>query len=517
VTSSRDGRVRRSLERAAIPAVATLALWWLGRGPGPVVALVATLAVLALGLLFPGPARRLDQVLQHVALRLGKWVSWLLSALAWTVVVLPAWTLSRLVGYSPLDAGWDSERTAWSAADLGDRRDPQMQPTFSRRAGSPEARIGPPQRRRLSIRRAIIAVPAIALIALAVPVFRPTEQSVGAIDQPNTIDFRPTTQTDGPVEFAGFPVDDYAHEDEPFAIDLFRELNAAGAALRPDRVVGVRNTDIDGQFVNVTDGRRVSYTPDNPTLEVWFFGGSTMYGIGQRDDHTIPSVIARLAEADGINIRATNFGVNGDVNWQETIRFAEALGTDLPRPDLVVFYDGWNEESLGQYRAEIGSLDPAVSERLPFSDLDREREQIILAGRDRLSPGAEQIQTAIPLAAAQYGRGVRTARSLAAADGIEAVHIWQPIATIKQFFPSDDELLRRIEFDPQWRSERVEQYAAIRELSGVEPLDLSTVFDDVERPVYIDQGHTNEMGARLVAETIYDYLRSRLELLDADN
>jgi lysophospholipase L1-like esterase len=326
------------------------------------------------------------------------------------------------------------------------------------------------------------------------------------------IDFRGGT-TGGPVTFAGLPVDDYAHADEPFAKELFREINAVGGSLHPDPVVGVRTPDFRGDHVNVVDGRRVSLTPANPTLEVWFFGGSTMFGIGQRDDHTIPSVVARLAEADGMRIRATNFGVSGDVNWQETIRFAEALDSDLPRPDLVVFYDGWNDESLGQYRAEIGSGDAGVSERLPFSELDREREPIILGDRERLEPGDERVALGIPLAAAQYGRGVRTARALAEAHGVKALHFWQPIAAVKQYFPSDDELLRRTGLQQRWRDQRVAEYAAIRGRSAVDPIDLSTALDQVDQPVYVDHGHTNELGARVIAQAMYEHLREPLQQL----
>ena len=36
-------------------------------------------------------------------------------------------------------------------------------------------------------------------------------------------------------------------------------------------------------------------------VEIFFFGGSSMFGLFQRDEHTIPSEFARLAEADGIH------------------------------------------------------------------------------------------------------------------------------------------------------------------------------------------------------------------------
>jgi hypothetical protein len=431
-----------------VPGIAAVVLWWAGRGPGTVVLVGATLALLALGLVAPRAAQRLDDALRRAARVIGTGVGRALSVVAWVVGLLPLWALSRLVGYSPVDHGWADERSAWSAADLGHQRDPHRRPMHAARSGSHEGEVGPRPargrtRRRILVSAAVLAIAGQLAVALARQ-DRITDERASVIDlrEPSVPDA--SRAPDGPVTFAGLPVDSYAHEDEPFAQELFRELVEVGGMLRPDPVVGARNVEVYlGDHVNLVDGRRVTYTPVEPELEVWFFGGSTMFGIGQRDDHTIPSVVAKLAEMDGIRIRATNFGVNGDVNWQETIRFAELLPTARPAPDLVVFYDGWNDQSLGRYRVEIGSSDTSVSERLPFSDLDRRREPVILGDRARVTNGIEQAVAGIPLSAAQYGRGVRTARALAAAEGIEALHFWQPIADVKQYFPSDDEMLRR--------------------------------------------------------------------------
>jgi lysophospholipase L1-like esterase len=50
--------------------------------------------------------------------------------------------------------------------------------------------------------------------------------------------------------------------------------------------------------------------------------------------------------------------------------------------------------------------------------------------------------------------------------------------------------------------------------SGVDPIDVSTTLDEMDRPVYIDHGHTNELGARVIAQAMYAYLRPALERRD---
>ena len=89
---------------------------------------------------------------------------------------------------------------------------------------------------------------------------------------------------------------------------------------------------------------RTSYQSQAPgkKLSVWFFGGSALFGDGQRDDHTIPSEFARLAEADGIPVEVRNYGRPGVAMWQELQLFEQTVAAGQ-KPDLVVFYDGFND------------------------------------------------------------------------------------------------------------------------------------------------------------------------------
>ena len=68
-----------------------------------------------------------------------------------------------------------------------------------------------------------------------------------------------------------------------------------------------------------------------------------MFGWFQRDEHTIPSEFARLAEADGIPVRVVNYA---HARLRELAGVAAAAGSSSAggqRPDLAVFYDGANE------------------------------------------------------------------------------------------------------------------------------------------------------------------------------
>jgi len=306
-------------------------------------------------------------------------------------------------------------------------------------------------------------------------------------------------------EHNGLPVDGYAHEAEPWAPEYFGEL--AQVRHEPDFFLGAVPQDFRGRFINVEGGVRRSYQPEDPELTVWYFGGSTMFGIGQRDDHTIPSVVARLAEEDGVALRSVNVGVSSFVNWQETELLTQML-TRLAPPDLVVFYDGSNDTGLGWERIERGLLEEDGIFRMAVSETDREQLARLPRTPDSELPAPEdRLDLNVELVARQYRRGVSLARRLCASYGVPVLHFWQPQPFAKVPSPADDELWRRVGFDPAMLPAARRVYDEARRAAGVDPIDLSRVLDDVEVPVFFDGSHTNELGARLVAEAMYEHLR----------
>jgi hypothetical protein len=67
-----------------------------------------------------------------------------------------------------------------------------------------------------------------------------------------------------------------------------------------------------GTFVTL-DERGLRSTPgenteDEGAIRILCFGGSTMMGMGSRDNHTIPAVLARLLGALGPRVAVTNYG-----------------------------------------------------------------------------------------------------------------------------------------------------------------------------------------------------------------
>lgn len=93
------------------------------------------------------------------------------------------------------------------------------------------------------------------------------------------------------------------------------------------------------------DGLRhtVGNSSETDALQIWMFGGSTVWGVGAPDDETIPSHLAKLLnQTFGIDASVRNLGERGFVSTQEVIYLMRELQAGR-RPDVVLLYDGVND------------------------------------------------------------------------------------------------------------------------------------------------------------------------------
>jgi hypothetical protein len=296
----------------------------------------------------------------------------------------------------------------------------------------------------------------------------------------------------------------YAFRTEPWAKDLLDERDAVKSQLDP--VLGWTYVDRTGTLLTIRNGKRASYVPAHPQLTVWFFGGSTMYGGAQRNGHTIPSMVAKLAERDGIRIRPVNFGVEGYNAYQESLEFARALTLEAA-PDLVVFYDGVNEITTAVERVTVGYLDAKVPY---FVAVGPERGTRGTSARTAAWTDEQRNERTVELAATQYRQAAATADGLARSVGVPVVRYWQPTLATTPKRPFAAPLYDRLGADDETMREGRSMYDAIRTRSGVETTDLRNALAGVDRPTFFDWEHTNELGAAIVARAMYRDLAGRL-------
>lgn len=115
--------------------------------------------------------------------------------------------------------------------------------------------------------------------------------------------------------------------------------------------VEFRNIDYNGKYVNISSSVRRSIpglyvnSQSADTVDIYFFGGSTMFGFNISDAETIPSQFVRMYAQRypaGPSIRVKNFATPTYYSYQELVQFADLIYQGH-RPDVVVFLDGVND------------------------------------------------------------------------------------------------------------------------------------------------------------------------------
>lgn len=296
-----------------------------------------------------------------------------------------------------------------------------------------------------------------------------------------------------------------------------------GRAEYPLRYPGM--IDVSSRWVNVRNGERATWQPPPcdtcPTRTVWMYGGSTTLGIGQRDEHTVASELARAAWADGVRLNVVNRGILGELQWEEAQRFAWDVERE-PAPDAVVFLDGFNEIAGAEVRDSFGkgldgnpvdwSAEATLRDYTDFMKPFRIIPEFLRSTPDgaqvhpRPSVPAADPETLGNYATELYDRGRPVARDAAARHGVEPVWYWQPTRYARP----------QIEGEPAPADDlaafRRQAYATARASLPAGVVDLTDIFTIDDGPLFFDDSHSNERAAAITGQAMWADLAPRLDL-----
>jgi len=272
---------------------------------------------------------------------------------------------------------------------------------------------------------------------------------------------------------------------------------------------------------------------NRPNVNVWTFGGSTMYGAGVPDWGTVPSYLSRELNAGSRDcIFVTNFGVEGYVTDQELILLEEQLKAG-GRPDLVVFYDGVNDSILAwpptappiahfMYRSIKARVEGTTSGRLDFLQKSHAVRLVaeLLERRHSATSFASLVSRAQPNVLAtlsNYEQNMRLARALADTYKFKVYCFWQPMLVYghKPFVPFEQQMATRdVKGDTNESAWFLTNAAVYREAELHAARDgafvfLGYLFDSTHEPVYVDEVHLGPRGNELAAQAIARFVRAR--------
>ncbi len=483
-------------------------------------AVVATITLLRR--VWPAFDRVFGRFFAAVGHAVGIGLSWLALGLTMLVVVLPVWVITTVLRWDVLEP--DHERGGWairrfrvwqSRPDRGFANERQTLRWQTRVHGF-----------------LVVAVPLAVVAIIAFPLRDPSLRLAGELmpghlvfggsdDTAAPVGPGPATDTPGALpDPTGDPPDGaprdvfLAHAGDPWVPDFFNQYFPVKFAFDP--YLTVRAADREEQYVNVHDRVRRSYVPDGAAddpaaLDVWFFGGSALFGQGQRDDHTIPSEVVRLAEEAGVPIRAQNFGVPSYMAWQDAVLLAQLL-TERPAPDLIVTYEGYNDIVQTIWAGSPTQVSTGFANQVRDALIEGGAD---LAGADNsaVDPMPRTSAYSPQNSATVFGRAAGTQRDLAEVHDIPIAQYLQPSVWTRDL-AVDDATLANIGSDRAYHDSYKLGWNRARELMATDGVvDLGDSLDDLDELVFDDDVHTNETGARVVAEAIYADLADTLQQL----
>ena len=355
------------------------------------------------------------------------------------------------------------------------------------------------------------------------------------------------------------------------ARQLLRPSMRWGTSLKPSSTMliefpGPKNGRFD---LICTDSKgivrnKTHYANDSikPRFRVAFLGGSTIMGTGSRKpEWTIPAQVEKELRSRNIAVDCINFGVAGMTSRDS---LAQLIDVVLPlKPDLVVFYTGWNCAFNFHLNAYLNSSDAFASDAIHPGLGSRQVELMQLLSKsfdlsasvprllwllgNKLTTKLKEFSSSAWLhsaihnlrgidptlnnniwsdwiraisgeqvaflqdAASQYLRIMNTAAAICAEEDVAFLGFFQPNLFWGAKHLTNDEK-RFIASEPVDPDSQLGFYKAVMEQDTEKKIiDLSQTFSDERRQIYIDTGHMNPLGNYIMAKTIARHLKKSLE------
>ena len=279
-----------------------------------------------------------------------------------------------------------------------------------------------------------------------------------------------------------------------------------------------RRKPFEGETVTIdSDGYRRHFNTigsDSQAAKIWFFGGSTAWGIGARDDETIPAYLQKYSSKPTFNAGETGYVAHQSLN------LLMKAYLDGGRPETVFFYDGVNEVA---HKCRTGYT--VFSSAQEFIIRERVQPKTALGSSNFISVfnptvkvfrlalekfGGAQLVTEYDchtnaekatLIAEHLISNWKVAKSIVEANGGVFVPVLQPVAYIGS--PNLTHLPEVSEHQ-DLRKQYETIYQKIRlsaKRSNFHYVDMTDVFN-VQDLVYVDFCHVSPNGNALVAERL---------------
>ncbi len=272
--------------------------------------------------------------------------------------------------------------------------------------------------------------------------------------------------------------------------------------------LGWRRLPFSGATINIDPDMRIRRTPATGPSQtrqtVYFFGGSTVWGTGSDDLNTIPSLYQKAAGG-----KVLNFGESGWTAHQSLNQLIK-LYTEGHRPDVVVFYDGYNDV---RYKCRSGrdfwshEREPRIQQAIAYAPREFGyylqpilevvnnfwKKDRMMSGKKQLAGDCDSDPRKADLVAEQLITAWRIAAALVTSHGGRFHAFLHPVAFLSTTRTDQIELAESV------RAQFQTVYALIRQkIAGLPWASDLTLALDRDEYIYIDEVHVSPNGNALI-------------------
>jgi lysophospholipase L1-like esterase len=262
-------------------------------------------------------------------------------------------------------------------------------------------------------------------------------------------------------------------------------------------------------------------------LRIVCLGGSTTYGQGVRSSETWPAVLERVLQREAIPAEVINGGVPGYGSHQILLRYRRDIAR--LRPDVVLFYEGWNRtgalvDPAGWVPFATSRPNAGLSQRVGIWIADHSLilQESIARFRARTQNAAAREWSGDPYPDVFVADVTALVREILA-DGHQALLIVYPalyhagmsVAEATEYAPLlwDSKTDRPDDYRPEMLMELERKHTALRQVAagtGAALIEADQAFRDVRgaerRSLFLDAQHLSAFGNRRLAGILAERL-----------
>ena len=340
------------------------------------------------------------------------------------------------------------------------------------------------------------------------------------------------------------------YQDKKMAEQIWKETWDAIKDRDYTQFLGWADRTYHGLYVNEDQqSGRKTWNPEVPPGQalpkIFFFGGSSGWGFGVRDNFTIPSYLSRRLNTPRSQFQVFNYSVPGYVFMQGIINLTLML-KEGQSPQYVIFYDGFNEIYAAHQHGTAGTVHNLFMDRqrmkresLRYRDLiwNGLRESVrkysmiykaivsmvITIDKDKMfqeiaqNYNDNQLRSLARDIVDDYKKSLNLVDHLSTTYNFKYICFWQPsMLTENKLFDKEANI------DPWLKNEVFKKlYAYTNEYLQKEKIPhfyiLTDVLEKRTEPVYIDAAHISEKGNEILSGVIYQYVQKEFYSTNAGN